>query len=104
MEKVLTRDMVAPLTKTDYPADLPDFNEDKVTGVTIYSLWFGTTPLTVVAYNATDWAAATEPSGVNEIMFSEADRQWKSSSWVAGPWGDNLILDVRPYNERAPEP
>lgn len=102
--KNLTRDMVPALTQTTYPVDLPNFDEAKVDSVILYSPWFGTVPLTVVNYDATDWADPTEPSGVDEIMFDEGGRQWKSSNWVAGPWGDVLELVVRPYNERSPEP
>jgi hypothetical protein len=104
MEKVLTRDDVAPLTKTAFPADVPDFNEDLITSVTLRSFWWGNAPLTVVPYNAADWANAAEPSGWGEIMFSETDRQWKANIWVTGTWGDLLELIARPYNERAPEP
>jgi len=101
--KALTRDVVAPFTKTAYPSDLPCFDEDKIDSVTLYSPWFGPVALTVVAYSAADWASGTKPDP-GEIMFSETDRQWKANQWVMGPWGDVLELVVRPYNERAPEP
>lgn len=103
MREVLTRDLVAPLAKTDYPTHLPAFDEDKVNSVTLYSLFLGPTPLTVAAYSAADWADPTEPAA-GEIMFSESDRQWKANQWIVGPWGDELLLDFRPYNERGPEP
>lgn len=99
----LTRDVVAPFAKTAYPSALPDFNEDKVSSVILYSPWIGPVPLTVAAYDADDWADVAKPD-LGEIMFSEADRQWKANQWVIGPWGDVLELVVRPYNERAPEP
>jgi hypothetical protein len=101
--KILTRDVVAPFTKTDYPSDLPSFNEDKVDSVTLYSPWWGTIPLTVAAYSAADWADGTKPAA-GEIMFSETDRQWKANQWIVGFFGDVLEAIVRPYNERAPEP
>jgi len=104
METVnLTRDVVAPFAKTAYPTALPDFHEDKVSSVILYSPWWGLTPLTVAAYSAADWADGAKPDP-GEIMFSETDRQWKANQWVMGPWGDVLELIVRPYNERAPEP
>lgn len=99
----LTRDVVAPFTKTDYPTALPDFHEDKVSSVTLYSLWWGEIPLAVAAYSAADWADGAKPDP-GEIMFSESDRQWKANQWVVGPFGDVLELITRPYNERAPEP
>ena len=104
LSKTLTKDDIGPLAKTAYPADLPDFHEDKVSSVILYSPWWGTIPLTVVDYDADDWADPAEPSSATEIMFSERDRQWKSSQWVLGSWGDILELVVRPYNEKAPEP
>lgn len=103
LTKALTRDVVAPFTKTAYPSDLPSFHEDKVDSVILYSPFWGLVPLTVAAYGATDWADVTKPAA-GEIMFSESDRQWKANQWVVGPWGDMLELVVRPYNERAPEP
>lgn len=99
----LTRDMVAPFEKKAYPTDLPDFSEDRVSSVTLYSPWWGPTPLTVAAYSAADWADGAKPD-LGEIMFSESDRQWKANQWIAGPFGDVLELITRPYNERAPEP
>ena len=101
--KTLTRDVVAPFTKTAYPSDLPAFHEDKIDSVTLYSPWWGPVPLTVAAYSAADWADGTKPDPT-EIMFSESDRQWKANQWVVGPFGDVLELIARPYNERAPEP
>ena len=103
LSKTLTRDVVAPFTKTAYPVDLPCFHEDKIDSVILYSPWFGTMALTVAAYNAADWADGAKPDP-QEIMFSEADRQWKANQWVIGPWGDIVELIARPYNERAPEP
>jgi len=103
LTKTLTREVVAPFEKVDYPADLPDFDEDKISSVTLYSPWIGPVALTVVDYDADDWADATKPD-LAEIMFSETDRQWKANQWVVGPWGDVLELIVRPYNERGPEP
>jgi hypothetical protein len=99
----LTRDVVAPFTKTAYPADLPAFDENKIDSVALYSPWIGPVPLTVAAYSAADWGDGAKPDP-GEIMFSEADRQWKANQWVLGPFGDILELVVRPYNERAPEP
>jgi len=103
LSKTLTRDVVAPFEKVDYPADLPDFNEDKISSVMLYSPWWGPVPLTAAAYSAADWANVAKPD-VDEIMFSEVDRQFKVNHWVIGPFGDILELVVRPYNEKAPEP
>ncbi len=103
LTKTLTRDVVAPFDKVDYPADLPNFDEDKISSVILYSPFWGPVVITVAAYDATDWANVAKPD-VDEIMFSEADRQWKANHWVIGPFGDILELVVRPYNERAPEP
>lgn len=103
LSKTLTRDVVAPFAKTAYPSDLPSFHEDKIDSVTLYSPWMGPAVLTPVDYDADDWADGAKPDP-GEIMFSEADRQWKANQWIIGPWGDILELIVRPYNERAPEP
>jgi len=103
LTKTLTRDMVAPFEKKAYPTDLPDFCEDRVSSVTLYSPWWGTVPLAVAAYDADDWADGAKPDP-GEIMFSEADRQWKANQWIMGAWGDVLELITRPYNERGPEP
>jgi len=103
LSKTLTRDVVAPFDKVDYPVDLPDFHEDKISSVMLYSPWWGVVPLTVAAYSAADWANVAKPDP-EEIMFSETARQWKANHWVIGPFGDILELIVRPYNERAPEP
>ena len=99
----LTRDVVAPFEKKAYPIDLPGFSEDRVSSVTLFSPFWGAIPLTVAAYSATDWADGAKPD-LGEIMFSEADRQWKANQWIVGPFGDVLELVARPYNERAPEP
>jgi len=103
LTETLTRDMVAPFEKKAYPTDLPDFSEDRVSSVILYSPWLGPTPLTVAAYDADDWADGAKPD-FGEIMFSETDRQWKANQWIAGPFGDILELITRPHNERAPEP
>ena len=103
LTKTLTRDVVAPFAKTAYPVDVPDFDEDRITSVILYSPWWGLVPLTVAAYSAADWANVAKPDP-GEIMFSETDRQWKANQWVIGPFGDILELIVRPYSERAPEP
>lgn len=103
LTKTLTRDVVAPFDIVDYPADLPDFDEDKISSVIFYSPWWGPVVIPVAPYSAADWDDGAKPD-VDEIMFSESDRQFKVNRWVIGPFGDILELVVRPYNERAPEP
>lgn len=103
LSKTLTRDVVAPLEKVAYPADLPCFHEDKIDSVTLYSPFWGPVAIAVANYSAADWADGAKPN-FEEIMFSEADKQFKVNHWVVGPFGDILELVVRPYNERAPEP
>ena len=93
----LGKDAVATLTKTDFPAGVPELESDAgfsdvfiLSGVTATA----TSPQTVDEYNATDWADAAKPATAHHIMISVADRQWKAKDALVD--GDLLVATINP--------
>ena len=97
----LGKDAVVTLTKTDFPARVPDLASDQDIGeIFILS---GTTatvtsPQTIDAYNATDWADPAKPETAGHIMVSVADRQWKAKDALVD--GDLLVAMIAPEGEK----
>lgn len=97
----LGRDAVVTLTKTAFPAGVPDLAFDSdineifiLSGVTAT----GTVTQVVDAYNATDWADAAKPAVATHIMVSVAERKWKAKDALVA--GDLLVAMVNPKGGR----
>ena len=97
----LGKDAVATLTKTDFPAGVPDLASDSdisevfiLSGVTATA----TSTQTIDPYNATDWADAAKPATAHHIMISVKDRQWKAKDALVA--GDLLVAMVSPKGEK----
>jgi len=94
---ILGKDIIATLTQTDFPTGVPDIVAEAdiletfiLSGVTATA----TSPQTLDAYNATDWADATKPAVAHHIMFNLAARKWKAKDALAA--GDMLLARVVP--------
>jgi hypothetical protein len=96
----LGKDVIATLTKTNFPTGTPVFDEADIDSIFILSgvTATATVPQVIDAYNATDWADAAKPAVATHIMVSVADRQWKAKDALAA--GDMMMAMVRPKGEK----
>jgi hypothetical protein len=97
----LGRDAVATLTKTAFPASVPDLASDTdINEIFVLAGLTATATSTKVidAYNATDWADAAKPAVATHIMVSVKDRQWKQKDAML--IGDLLVAMVAPKGAR----
>jgi len=97
----LGRDVVATLTKTAFPASVPDLASDAdISEIFILSGVTATATVTQVrdAYNAADWADPAKPAVATHIMISVAERKWKAKDALVN--GDLLVAMVNPKGGR----
>lgn len=96
----LGKDVIATLTKTNFPTGTPVFDEADIDSIFILSgvTATATVPQVIDAYNAADWADGAKPAVATHIMVSVADRQWKAKDALAA--GDMMMAMVRPKGEK----
>jgi len=103
----LTRGNIAALTATAVPTGAPPFSDAGIVDVWVHQPWgwpLSNNPITVDAYNATDWADAAEPAVVDHIMFNPSTKQFKVNRWLVGDFGDMMFANIEIDGHRGPRP